>query len=83
MGMGIPIVVSMPAGEATEIIREARAGVIVKPEDPAELAAAVAALFDDPSKRKRLSQQASVAAQLYSRESMAYKMLDSFHNLIR
>jgi glycosyltransferase involved in cell wall biosynthesis len=83
MGMGIPMVVSMPAGEATVLVREAGAGVIVKPEYPAELATAVAALCDNPSTWRRLSQQASMAAQLYSRESMAHKMLSSFDTLIR
>ena len=83
MGMGIPMVVSMPLGEATEIIRESGAGVIVEPEAPVELSNAVAALCDDSSSWQRLSQQASVAAQLYSRESMAHKMLESFDNAIR
>lgn len=83
MGMGIPVLVSMPVGEATEIVRESGAGVIVRPEAPLELSNAVAALCDDRSSWQRLSQQASVAAQLYSRESMAHKMLESFDNAIR
>lgn len=83
MGMGIPMVVSMPVGEATEIVRKAGAGVIVKPECPAELAMAVATLCDNRCVWKRLSQQASEAASLYSRERMAHKMLDSFDDLVR
>jgi glycosyltransferase involved in cell wall biosynthesis len=82
MGMGIPMVVSTPAGEATEIVSKSCAGVIVKPECPTELAMAVTGLCDNPSTWKRLSQQASVAAQLYSRESMSYKMLHSLENII-
>ena len=38
MGMGIPIIVSMPEGEATEIIERAEAGIVVRPESM-ELAA--------------------------------------------
>jgi len=83
MGMGIPMVISMPLGEATELVRNAGAGVIVKPECPKELATAVVALCDNPCTWKRMSQRAGAAAQLYSRESMAHKMLEAFDNVIR
>jgi glycosyltransferase involved in cell wall biosynthesis len=83
MGMGIPMVVSMPAGEATKIVHEAGAGIIVKSEYPTELANVVASICDNPSMRKRLSQQASAASHIYSRDGMAYKMLQSFENAIR
>lgn len=83
MGMGVPMVVSMPAGEATEIVRKTGSGLIVKPECPAELAEAVASLCDNPDKSRLLSQQAIIAAQLYSREQMAHKMLMSFRKLMR
>ena len=83
MGMGIPMVVSMPAGEATEIVCKSGAGIIVKPEHPKELATAIALLCDNPRIWRRMSQKAYIAAQLYSRESMAQKMLKSFENIIR
>lgn len=83
MGMGIPIIVSMPVGEATEIVREAGAGIIVKPECPTELATAVASICDDPNTLQCLSQHACAAAQSYSRESMAHKMLETFNAVIR
>ena len=83
MGMGIPMVVSMPTGEATEIIRKSGAGVIVRPESPSELSKAVVSLCDDPNMLQHLSMQARAAAQLYSRESMAFKMLNSFNTVIK
>ena len=47
MGMGIPMVVSMPHGEATEIVSKAEAGLIINPETPDELAQAIIKLRDD------------------------------------
>lgn len=83
MGMGIPMIVSMPAGEATEIVYEAGAGIIVKPECPTELASAVASMCDNPNNLQCLSQHASAAAQSFSRDSMAHKMLETFNAVIR
>ena len=82
MGMGIPIIVSMPVGEATEMVREAGAGIIVKPECPTELATAVASICDDPNTLQCLSQHSCAAAQSYSRESMAHNMLETFNAVI-
>ena len=41
MAMDIPMVVAVPDGEATQIIRESRTGVIVPPENPVALAEAI------------------------------------------
>ena len=47
MGIGIPMIVSMPHGEATEIVSKAEAGLIINPETPDELAQAIIKLRDD------------------------------------
>ena len=41
MGMGIPILMSLPEGEATAIVRKTGCGVCVPPENPTEMAAAI------------------------------------------
>ena len=38
MGMGIPIIIAAPAGEATAIIKRENIGVHLPPEDPEILA---------------------------------------------
>lgn len=49
MAAGRPIVAALnSASQAAAIVREARSGVVVPPEDPRALAAAVAELRDDP-----------------------------------
>ena len=54
MGMGVPIMMSLPEGEATGIIRKADAGVCVPPEDPDALASAIRRLAESPGELARL-----------------------------
>lgn len=75
MGMAIPMLMALPEGEATGIIRRTGAGVVVPPEDPEAMAQAVEALADDPQLLARLRRQAYAAASLYSREAQAQRML--------
>jgi len=75
MGMGVPILISLPAGEATEIIRTTGAGISVPPEDPIAMASAIEALADDPIRLATLRDRAYAAAPSYSRETQAALML--------
>ena len=78
MGMGIPMIVSMPHGEATEIVSKADAGLIISPEAPDELAQAIIKLRDDKKLLGALSTGSLSAAQEFSREKLAADALDSF-----
>ncbi len=53
MGCGKPVIYS-GAGEGAEIIRSARAGLVVPPEDPAAMATAIRRLVADPAEATRL-----------------------------
>jgi len=76
MGMGVPIALAGPAGEATRIVERAGAGVVLPAEDPEALAAAVAALADDPVRTRALARASRAAAPLYSRDHLANAMLE-------
>lgn len=76
MGMGIPMIVSVPAGEATRLVDEADCGVSVPPENPRALREAVLALRDDPVRRHALAAAALRAADRYSRDRLASDMLE-------
>ena len=78
MGMGIPMIVSMPQGEATEIVSNAGAGLIIKAEAHEELAQAIIKLRDDKKLLGDLSTGALSAAQNFSREKLAADALHSF-----
>ncbi len=78
MGMGLPVLIAAPAGEATEIVASERAGPVVPPEDPQALADAVRALRDDPEGRKGFAENSIAAAPRYSREKQAIEMIEVF-----
>lgn len=75
MGMGVPILMSLPDGEATAIVCSTQSGVCVPPEDPAAMADAIVALADDAERMGRLRQTARAAAPLYSRDNQAARMI--------
>ena len=75
MGMGVPILMSLPEGEASAIVRHTGSGVCVPPEDPPALAAAITHLADNPAEMKTLRAAAWAAAPNYSRDMQAARML--------
>lgn len=75
MGMGVPILMSLPEGEATAIVRGTASGVCVPPEEPQAMAEAVARLADAPAEMAALRHQAHAAAPGFSREALASRML--------
>lgn len=81
MGMGKPILIVQPKGEASEIVVAARAGEWVAPANPAALAAAVLALEGDEARRDRLSLSSGKAAELNSRDRLAGEMLQILRSL--
>lgn len=83
MGMGLPMIMTSPCGEATDILKNSQAGLIVAPESPQEVAQAISELYTD---RKKLSQMATNsvnAAEKYDRKMLAHIMLDSIQVLIK
>lgn len=75
MAMGIPVLMSLPEGEATDILIKSRAGICVPPEDPQAMADAIQVLKDDPDRRKALRESGLESAVTFSRDHQAEKML--------
>jgi colanic acid biosynthesis glycosyl transferase WcaI len=76
MGMGLPVLMVLPSGEATEILEKDGAGIAIPPEDPKALADAVQQLCDDKTLLKKLQKQSLAAAPLHSRKSQAQQMIN-------
>ncbi len=76
MGMGLPVLLAAPEGEASRIVTARKAGLHVGAEDPVALAEAVRNLAKDGALRKSLSENSLAAAPLYSRERQAREMLE-------
>ena len=81
MGMGLPILASIPGGEATRILEDAGAGFAVPPERPQSLVEAVLRLADDRALTDELGQASRRAAERYSRDAQARLMLDALRSL--
>lgn len=81
MGMGVPILMSLPEGEATDIVRGTHSGVCVPPENPEAMAAEIERLADAPEEMAQLRTLARAAAPGFSRDVLAKSMLDVLQTL--
>ena len=77
MGMGLPILLAAPKGEASRIIAEDKAGLWVPAERPPALADACLSLMSDSQGRRALAQQSLYAAPFHSRERQARLVLEA------
>ena len=77
MGMGLPILIASPRGEATHIVERCGAGVVVPPENPTALADAVTRLAEDRPQLRQLARASRNAAPGFSRDHLAREMLNA------
>ena len=73
MAVGRPVILAAE-GEAVRLLRDARAGVVVSPEDGAGLASAVGALIDDPDQARLMAQAGREAARGLRRSAMVERL---------
>ena len=76
LAMGMPVIMSLPAGEATGLVDEYGFGINVLPENPEDMANAIQKLADDPALTKALGQKALEASRDFSRERSAGLVMD-------
>lgn len=75
MGMGLPILMVSPEGEASRLVLREGAGIWVPPDDPVALRDAVLLLEHNLELRRQLAERSRLAAPRYSRERQAREML--------
>jgi glycosyltransferase involved in cell wall biosynthesis len=80
MGMGKPVLLASPDGEASRIVKWENNGLYVPAERPEELATAVLFLQANPAFVQQLSTRSLAAAPQYSRERQARDMLSVFES---
>jgi glycosyltransferase involved in cell wall biosynthesis len=75
MASGKPVVLAAPEGEATALVREHGCGLVVPPQDPDAMAAAIRDLATDRPKASAMGAAGRRAAESeYSREAMAARV---------
>ena len=82
MGMGLPIIIAAPEGEATDIVTTEQAGIVVSPPNPKFLADAIYRLCNDVAAREAYAKNSLAAAPRYSREKQAREMIRIFAAVI-
>ncbi|WP_263422214.1 glycosyltransferase [Citrobacter braakii] len=75
MAMGIPTIMSVPEGEATEIIRNTNSGITVDCEDVEQIANAIIQLSSEPVKYEMIRKSSITSSMSFSRNYMADKMI--------
>ncbi len=80
MGMGIPTIMSVPEGEATQIIEETNSGIVVQSEDVEQIAQSIVRLYTDVKLYSDIRTASVDAAPHFSRELMADKMSQIFES---
>jgi glycosyltransferase involved in cell wall biosynthesis len=75
MGMGLPLLLASPKGEASQVLASTGAGIWVPPEDPHALHNAVVALKNNRSLGGELACRSRDSARLFTRERQARELL--------
>ncbi|MDO4232203.1 MAG: glycosyltransferase family 4 protein [Lautropia sp.] len=81
LAMGLPVLMSLPAGEATGLVDEYGFGLNVLPENPQDLADKIRRLADDRALCAELGKKALESAPEFSRERSARVLLDEIKDL--
>ena len=76
MGMGLPILLCSPHGEAAKIIEMTQAGIWIDPEKPTLLADTILQLKADTTYRQQLAQQSYAARVQFTREQQAKHVIE-------
>ncbi|TDF35069.1 glycosyltransferase WbuB [Alteromonadaceae bacterium M269] len=82
MGMGLPMVMTSPEGEATGILRNTDSGIIVEPEAPVEVANAIRHLYENRGELRQLANSSFKAASEFDRKELALLMMEKIQQLV-
>ena len=83
MAMGIPIVISVPEGAATNIIKKSNCGLLVEPQNPEKLEQAILKLYQDKALQVALGNNGQSASIEYRREQQARTMLNYINDTVQ
>jgi glycosyltransferase involved in cell wall biosynthesis len=76
MAMKLPIIISVPKGESTQIIRTHKAGLVIPPENPNRLAEALVKIKNDKDMYNTYAKNGFLAAKKFNRKKLSIEMLN-------
>lgn len=82
MAMGLPILMAVPTGEATDIIDKYKAGIYISPGCPKELSEKILALANDRELVRALSYNSFIASRNFDRKNLALEMLNHIEEAV-
>lgn len=83
MAMGVPILMSLPEGEATDMIKSTGSGICVPPENPRAMADALLMLAKQKEVWLDLRESGLAAAPQFSRGQLAATMISIFESVVK
>ena len=83
MAMSLPIIISVPQGEATQIIRTQKAGLVIPPENSNSLSEATLNIKKDINLYRDLANNSRLAANNFNRKTLAIEMLSHIKKIVR
>ncbi|MDH5601998.1 MAG: glycosyltransferase family 4 protein [Gammaproteobacteria bacterium] len=81
MGMGLPILIGQPLGEATDIIKMTQCGMVFESESSSELASNITKLLNNNKMLNEFKTNSINHSKNYDRKLLAKKMLDILMNV--
>lgn len=81
LACGVPVVATRVGGNP-ELVRDGENGVLVEPEDPTALAAAIVRLLADEALRNRLAGRARESVRRYGLDAYARTLVDCYRSLL-
>jgi colanic acid biosynthesis glycosyl transferase WcaI len=78
IGMGLPILLVAPRGDASAIVEKEQVGVWISPDNPTALSGIISALKNDPEQLREFRRHSIEAAPRYSRKQQAELVVNAF-----
>lgn len=83
MGMGIPILIGVPEGEATNIVKSTDSGIVIEPQNTQAMVEAIINLKDDQQLFKGYQTKSFNAASQFDRKTLSVELSDVFVKLTK
>ncbi len=82
MAMSLPIIISVPEGESTDLIRTQKAGLVIPPKNSNRLYKEILKIKNDKNLYRELAENSRLAARKFNRKNLAIEMLSHIEKVV-